>query len=104
MARNAGGPHICFQLWLAPSVEFPGKPVALVNASPHAHHAQAHLRETLTIMSAQLIEAASVSVPLQGRGLSVAEIVEDVRLAELLRESLTALTLAARANPGREAG
>jgi chromate reductase len=93
--------------WLVPSVEFPGKPVALINASPNAHHAQAHLRETLTIMSARLVEAASISVPLQGRGLSVAEIVEDVPLAELLRESLTALALAARVaqtawRPGRD--
>ena len=83
--------------WLVPSVEFPGKPVALINASPQAHHAQAHLRETLTIMSAQLIEAASVSVPLQGRGLSVEAIVEDAQLAEALRGVLGELAAAARA-------
>ena len=83
--------------WLVPSVEFPGKPVALINASPQAHHAQAHLRETLTIMSAQLVEAASVSVPLQGRGLSVEAIVEDAQLAEALRGVLGELAAAARA-------
>ena len=83
--------------WLVPSVEFPGKPVALINASPQAHHAQAHLRETLTIMSAQLVEAASVSVPLQGRGLSVEAIVEDAQLAEALRGVLAELAAAARA-------
>src|SRR5512143_2149768 len=49
--------------WLVPSLEFPGKPVALINASPRAHHAEAHLRETLSTMSAKLVDAASIAIP-----------------------------------------
>lgn len=81
--------------WLVPSVEFPGKAVALINASPNAHHAQAHMRETLTIMSANLVEAASIALPLQGRDLSVDGIVADEQLAAALRAALEALAAAA---------
>lgn len=81
--------------WLVPSVEFPGKAVALINASPNAHHAQAHLRETLTVMSARMIEPASIALPLQGRSLSVAAIIGDDALAGALRRALAALADAA---------
>jgi chromate reductase, NAD(P)H dehydrogenase (quinone) len=55
--------------WLVSHEGFVGKPVALLNASPRAHHAQAALRETLRTMSAVLIEEASVAIPLLGAGL-----------------------------------
>ncbi len=55
--------------WLVSHEGFVGKPVALLNASPRAHHAQAALRETLRTMSALLIEEASVAIPLLGSGL-----------------------------------
>lgn len=80
--------------WLVPSLEFPGKPVALINAAPGAQHTQAHMRETLTIMSAHLVDAASIAVPLQGRGLSAAQIVGDTDLAAALCAALTALATA----------
>jgi chromate reductase, NAD(P)H dehydrogenase (quinone) len=80
--------------WLVPSVEFPGKPVALINAAPDAHYAQAHMRETLTVMSAQLVDTASIAVPLQGRGLSAQQIVGDADLAAALRAALSALATA----------
>ncbi len=53
--------------WLVPSVEFPGVRAAIINASPHAHHAVAHLRGTLQVMSAQLVEDACVLIPMPGR-------------------------------------
>src|SRR5215211_1037478 len=38
--------------WLVSSLEFPGKPVALLNISPRSTFAQASLAETLRTMSA----------------------------------------------------
>jgi len=76
--------------WLVASLEFPEKPVALINASPRATHAQAHMRETLATMSARLIDAACVAVPLQGRSLDVDGIVADGALAGGLRAALAA--------------
>jgi chromate reductase, NAD(P)H dehydrogenase (quinone) len=58
--------------WLVSHEGFVGKPVALLNASPRAHHAQAALRETLRTMSAVIIEEASVAIPLLGAGLDEA--------------------------------
>lgn len=76
--------------WLVASLEFSEKPVALINASPRATHAQAHMRETLTTMSARLIDDACVAVPLQGRNLDVEGIVADDDLAGALRAALAA--------------
>src|SRR5215469_4982365 len=50
--------------WLVSSLEFPEKPVALINASPRSTHADAQLRLILATMSARLIEAASITLPL----------------------------------------
>ena len=58
--------------WLVSHEGFVGKPVALLNASPRAHHAQTALRETLRTMSAVIIEDASVAIPLLGSGLDEA--------------------------------
>ena len=65
--------------WLVSGLEFPEKPVALLNASPRATHADAQLRLTLTTMSARLVEAASIALPLLGRSLDADGIVADGR-------------------------
>jgi NAD(P)H-dependent FMN reductase len=52
--------------WLVGSLEFPSKPVALINTSPRATHAMAALTLTLETMSAQLVEEASITLPLLG--------------------------------------
>ena len=52
--------------WLVSSLEFPGKPIALFNASPHAVHAQASLLEILTTMSGRVVPKACITVPLMG--------------------------------------
>ena len=77
--------------WLVSCVEFPNKPVALINTSQRAIHAQAHLREILTTMSARLIGRASVTLPLMGRTLDAAGIVADPDLSDQLREALACL-------------
>ena len=41
--------------WLVASENFAGKPVALVNTSPRAFHAQASLREILATMAARVV-------------------------------------------------
>jgi chromate reductase len=61
--------------WIVGSGEIAGKPVALVNASPRTTYAQASLAETLRVMSADLIEEASIAVPLGGRHLDATGIV-----------------------------
>jgi chromate reductase, NAD(P)H dehydrogenase (quinone) len=75
--------------WLVGSLEFPDKPVAVINASPRATHADAHLRLTLTTMSARLVEAASITLPLLGRDLDADGIVADPLSSAQLRAALT---------------
>lgn len=60
--------------WLVSFEPFANKPVALLNASLRAHHADAALREILKTMSAELVEAASITVPLLGSSLTEDEI------------------------------
>jgi chromate reductase, NAD(P)H dehydrogenase (quinone) len=80
--------------WLVGSLEFPGKPVALINTSPRATYAQASLRETLTTMSARLIAEASITLPLLGRTIDAAGIASDPQLAGSLRAAITAFVRA----------
>jgi NAD(P)H-dependent FMN reductase len=80
--------------WLVSSTEFPGKPVVVINASPRASHADAALRLTLQTMSAEIIDDASIALPLLGRNLDAQGIVAD---AELSRQLLEALQVLARA-------
>lgn len=56
--------------WLVSFEPFANKPVALLNASPRAHHADDALREILKTMSAELVEAASINVPLLSSSLT----------------------------------
>jgi chromate reductase len=76
--------------WLVSSHEFPGKPVALIQTSPRSVDAPAQLRLILTTMSARLIEAASITLPLLGRSPDATEIVADPSLAAPLRGALEA--------------
>jgi chromate reductase, NAD(P)H dehydrogenase (quinone) len=84
--------------WLVGSLEFPGKPVALINASQRATYADAHLRLTLTTMSARLVEAASITLPLLGLPIDADWIVSDQTLSARLRAALDcfAQTISAR--------
>jgi chromate reductase, NAD(P)H dehydrogenase (quinone) len=82
--------------WLVGSAEFPEKPVALINASPRSIHADAQLRLTLTTMSARLVEAASITLPLLGRGLDADGIVAEAELAAPLRAALVRFAEAIR--------
>lgn len=88
--------------WLVSYEGFVGKPVALLNASPRAHHAYEALAETLRTMSAQLIREASVSIVLLGSGLDEEGMVGSPAVAEAIRGALDALEAALA--PGAGAG
>lgn len=85
--------------WLVGSTTFPGKPVALFNASPRASAAQDALRLVLTTMSAQLVDAAALTLPLLARGMDAAAIVSDPDLARQITATLNAFAAAIRAQP-----
>ncbi len=83
--------------WLVSSSEFPDKPVALFNASQRSTHAPESLRITLQTMSARLIDAACITVPLLGRKLDAAQIADDAELGPQVRAAL--VTFAAAISP-----
>lgn len=80
--------------WMVGCEVFVHKPVALLNASPRAMHAQAALRETLTVMSARIIEDASITVPIIGSNLGEEGIVTHPDISASLRAALIALRAA----------
>lgn len=77
--------------WIVSSGEFMHKPVGLINASPQSVHAQASLTETLTVMMANVVSAASPTLPLQGRRLDETGILTDRELTDALKRVLDAL-------------
>lgn len=78
--------------WLVGSLEFPDKPVALLNASGRgSHHAQDALVEVLQTMSARVLGGASGSVSLPGAGCSREEVLASADRCAELRALLAAL-------------
>ncbi|PPK75201.1 Spx/MgsR family transcriptional regulator [Methylobacter tundripaludum] len=76
--------------WMVGSEAFVNKPVALLNASPRATIAQASLKETLTVMSAQVVEAASITLPIIGSNLDELGIAAHPSISTSIREALRA--------------
>jgi len=77
--------------WL---VSFEGvvyKPIALVNTSPRAHHADAALREVLKTMSTVLVADASIALPLLGGCITEEAMLESAPAREAISASLAAL-------------
>ena len=88
--------------WMVASGVFVDKPVVLWNASPRASHALAALRETLTVMSARLIDEASLELLIKSPEAGAAPVNPD---PEAMRRALLALRdclLAERAGAGRK--
>ena len=85
--------------WMVGCEAFVNKPVALLNASPRATHAQAALREIVSVMSARIIENASITVPILGSNLSEDGIVLHPEISAPLRAALAALAVAVDAVP-----
>jgi NAD(P)H-dependent FMN reductase len=88
--------------WLVSSLEFPGKPVALLNISPRSTFVQASLAETLTTMSASLIVDESLTVPLPRDRRDVADMLADPQIAQALRAAIDACVRAIVVNPSEE--
>jgi chromate reductase, NAD(P)H dehydrogenase (quinone) len=80
--------------WLVASETFAGKPVALINTSPRAFHAQASLREVLSTMAARVTPEAFVAISLTGKTVTAQDILADPVCARRLTESLDALIAA----------
>jgi len=62
--------------WMVGNESFVGKPVALLNAAPRATHAYHSLRETVTMMSARMIDAACITLAQPITGMSEDEIIQ----------------------------
>lgn len=82
--------------WVVSGEEFVGKPVALFNTSPRASHAYAALKETITVMSARIVDEASISVALMGTKLDADGIVAHPKISQALQQSLIVFTQAIR--------
>ncbi|NHV26216.1 NADPH-dependent FMN reductase [Burkholderia sp. D-99] len=77
--------------WVVGCEAFVYKPVAVLNASPRATHADAALRETLSVMSARIVEHASITLPVLGSQLDAAGIAAHPPFAAALADALHAL-------------
>jgi len=74
--------------WLVGSIEFPCKPVALLNTSAMSVHAPAQLTEILRTMNARLITEAGATIPI-GR-MTAAAVAEDPELSTQLGSAISA--------------
>src|SRR5436190_18470323 len=74
--------------WLVGSLEYPNKPVALINTSPRATHALAALTLTLETMSAQLVKEASIALSLLGISNDADSVAANPEFAIPLRRAL----------------
>ncbi|MBN3790597.1 NADPH-dependent FMN reductase [Burkholderia sp. Ac-20353] len=80
--------------WVVGCEAFVHKPVAVLNASPRAVHADAALKETLSVMSAHIVEAASIAIPILGSQFDSAGIAAHPPLAGALAAALDAFRTA----------
>lgn len=74
--------------WLVAGEEFVDIPVALINTSPRASHAQQALREVIKTMSGYVIEDASISIPLLGSNLDTDGIVGHTEISLALLDAI----------------
>lgn len=85
--------------WLVGSLEFPGKPVLLLNASARgSHHAQEALAEILRTMSAELLSAQPFPVALPGAGCTAEQVLASAERRAELRAALEWLSPVLPAN------
>ena len=77
--------------WLVSFEGFINKPVAIINARPGAEHALASLRETLSVMNAKLLPAASVTLPLTSNTPDAAALLRNEPVRKQLEAALSAL-------------
>jgi len=90
--------------WMVGNETFVNKPVALLNASPRATHAQAALREIVSTMSARLVDEACITVPMLGSGLGEDDIVRHPTIKPALQAALLSLKSAAMTASDEQGG
>ena len=74
--------------WIVGSGELVDKPVALINASPQSTHAYASLAETISVMSAQLVKNACVTLPFWNKTLDERGVAAHPEISSLLTKSI----------------
>ena len=77
--------------WLVSHEPFAFKPVAVFNPSYQSYHADEALKETLRMMSADLIADACVRIPVIGAGVPADAIAAEPRFADAIRAALQAI-------------
>jgi chromate reductase, NAD(P)H dehydrogenase (quinone) len=77
--------------WLVSFEPFIHKPVAVLNASPRARHADEALRETLRTMSAGLVGERSFPVALLGAGMDERAMAASAEVADVVAQAIAAL-------------
>ncbi len=80
--------------WMVGNESFVNKPVALLNAAPRARHAWLALRETVTMMSARVSDAACVTLAQPITGMTEDEIAQHPLHAPALAGMFAALSAA----------
>ncbi len=76
--------------WLVGLPDFPGKPVALLNAAPRATVAQTALAEILSTMSARIVYGACAAVPVLGGDLDEVGLASNPETVATLSRALAA--------------
>jgi NAD(P)H-dependent FMN reductase len=77
--------------WLVSFPPFAGKPVGVFNPAYQSHHADEALKETLRIMSAELVPGACIRVPVIGSGIGQDAIADQPAFRAALSGALRAL-------------
>lgn len=90
-AHGISGPMKNALDWLVSFEGTVGKPVALFNASPRAHHADEALREVLLTMSARVVPGASPTLPLLGGCTTEDAMLGDPAVARAIQAALNQL-------------
>jgi NAD(P)H-dependent FMN reductase len=76
--------------WLVSYEGFPDKPVAFFHASERAVASQAAIRLVFETMSARIVDAATITVPLLGKQTDAAALAADAPVAAKIRGALDA--------------
>jgi len=96
-AHGVSGPLKNALDWVVGSGEFTNKPTALLNASHRAVQGYSALKATLSVMGAQLVPAASLTVPLARNTINTRQILDTPEYANVIHlatRELVAATLA----------
>ncbi|MDD2775274.1 MAG: NAD(P)H-dependent oxidoreductase [Gallionella sp.] len=79
--------------WLVSSEVFINKPIALFNAAPRAVHAYASLREIVTMMSAHVVDASCITLPMSEGTFDEDRIYNDANMSVAIHAALQSLAL-----------